>query len=265
MQLRDRLVLVTGASGGIGTELCRLLAAQGARLVLTSTDPQQLQALRKELGEQHVVVATDIGSAAGRSAIVDACREAGGIDALVNLAGMLDFGLFEEQDPALLHKLLEVNTIAPVLLCRLLLPQLQAKSEGRIVNVGSIFGSIGHPGFAVYCASKAATRMFSEALARELADTAVSVGYIAPRATRTALNSDRVRALNEMLGNKEDAPGQVAQDICDMLAGTARQRYLGWPEKLFVVINAVLPGLVHRDLVGKLPVIRKFARKGTAP
>jgi short-subunit dehydrogenase len=260
MRLHDKLILVTGASGGIGTILCRQLAAQGARLVMSCMDPQRLQALQHELGEKHLVVAADISRPQGRVAIADACKAAGGIDALVNLAGMLDFGLFQQQKPELLQKLFEVNTIGPIVLTRELLPQLLAKPQARIVNVGSIFGSIGHPGFAAYCASKAAIKSFSEALSRELADSTISVGYIAPRATRTALNSDRVRALNVALGNREDAPELVAREICAMLFGTQRQRFLGWPEKLFVFINAVLPAVVHRALVGKLPVIRKFAR-----
>lgn len=265
MQLHDKLILVTGASGGIGTQLCRHLAKQGARLVMTSMNPDHLQPLLHELGAAHLVVAGDVSRPEGRSAIAEACKAAGGIDGLVNLAGMLDFGLFQQQQSELLQKLFEVNTIGPIILTRELLPQLLGKPQARIVNVGSIFGSIGHPGFVAYCASKAAIKSFSEALSRELAESTVSVGYIAPRATRTALNSDRVRALNAELGNKEDAPDLVAHQICKMLAGTQRQRFLGWPEKLFVFINAVLPTLVHQALVGKLPVIRKFAREGVLP
>jgi short-subunit dehydrogenase len=260
MQLHDKLILVTGASGGIGSLLCRQLAAHGVRLVMTCMDAQRLQVLQHELGDRHHIVAADLSRSEGREAIVDACQAVGGIDGLVNLAGMLDFGWFQQQQPLLLQKLFEVNTVGPIVLTRLLLPQLLSRQESRIVNVGSIFGSIGHPGFAAYCASKAAIKTFSEALSRELAESCVTVGYIAPRATRTALNSDRVRALNAELGSKEDAPELVAQEICAMLAGTQRQRFLGWPEKLFVLINAVLPAVVHKALVGKLPIIRKFAR-----
>lgn len=260
MQLHDKLVLVTGASGGIGTQLCRVLAARGARLVMSCMDGQRMQALQQELGERHLCVQADITSEAGRAAIASACADAGGIDAVVNLAGMLDFGWFQRQRPELLERLLQVNTVAPILLTRQLLPQLLCRREARIVNVGSIFGSIGHPGFAAYCASKAAIKMFSEALSRELADTPVTVGYIAPRATRTALNSDRVRALNGELGTREDPPELVAQEICAMLEGRRRQRFLGWPEQLFVFLNAVLPAVVQRALVGKLDVIRKFAQ-----
>lgn len=258
MQLVDKTVLVTGATGGIGSELCRQLAAIGVKLVMTAMNPAQLQALHAELGASHVMVAADIATDAGRQNIVQSCTDASGIDAVINLAGILNFSMFAGQNAALVSKTFEVNTLAPILLLQQLLPQLFLKPEARILNVGSIFGSIGHPGFAVYCASKAAIKTFSEAMARELADTTVSVAYLAPRTTRTGLNNDKVRALNAALGNKEDPPELVAKEICDMLAGKQSLRFMGWPEKLFVYINAVMPSLVHKALAGKLPLIKKF-------
>lgn len=261
MQLAHSTILVTGATGGIGSEVCRLLAAEGATLVMSCINPVPLDDLRGELGAGHRSVAADIATPAGREAVLAACREAGGIDALINLAGILDFNLFAAQAPATIERILQVNAVAPMLLTRLLLPVLQARAEARIVNVGSTFGSIGHPGFVAYCASKAAIRSFSEALARELADTRVSVAYIAPRATATPLNSGRVVALNAALGNRSDTPAAVAGAIVALLRGKARLRHLGWPEKLFVRINALLPSVVHAALVKKLPLIKRFAQE----
>jgi short-subunit dehydrogenase len=262
MQVNGTTLLVTGASGGIGRALCRRLHAGGARLVLNCVNASALNDLTQELGAQHRVVAADIGTAEGRATLARACQEAG-IDGVVNLAGVLDFALFNEQDPARIQRVLEVNALGTILLTRLLLPQLLTRPRARIVNVGSIFGSIGHPGFAVYCASKAAVKAFSEALARELADTAVSVAYIAPRATRTALNPDRVTALNQALGNKTDSPDFVADAIVALMESGASQRFLGWPERLFVTLNALLPALVHQALVKKLPLIKQYARSST--
>jgi short-subunit dehydrogenase len=260
MQLKGKTILVTGATGGIGTEVCRLLAGEGATLVLNCVSQELLADLLDKLGEGHHPVAADVASAEGRQAILAACLAAGGIDGMINLAGVLDFRLFGEQSESAINRMLQINAVAPILLSRLLLPQLLARPCARIVNVGSIFGSIGHPGFVTYCASKAALKTFSEALARELADTCVSVAYIAPRATSTALNSDRVMALNEALGNASDPPAQVAAQIVAMLRGTARLRYLGWPEKLFVRLNALLPAVVHSALVRKLPLIKHHAQ-----
>lgn len=260
MQLTGSTILVTGATGGIGSEVSRLLAHKGATLVLNCVSPGLLAALQDELGMEHHIVAADISTPEGRQAIVDKCQAAGGIDAVINLAGILNFNLFSAQNEATVNRMLQVNTVAPILLTRLLLPQLQAKPEARILNVGSIFGSIGHPGFVAYCASKAAIKTFSEALARELADTKVSVAYIAPRATETPLNSDKVNALNAALGNKSDTPAHVAAQIVALLASKQRLRYLGWPEKLFVRVNALLPAIVHSALVKKLSIIKHHAQ-----
>jgi len=258
MQLNDKVVLVTGATGGIGRALCALLSAAGARLVLNAMVETSLRALQQELGQRHLVVVADVSLPEGRDLVEQACHSAGGVDVVINLAGILDSNLFTNQGEAAIIRLLEVNAIAPILLTRRLLPQMLRKPQARIVNVGSIFGSIGHPGFATYCASKAATKMFSEALARELADTGVSVGYIAPRATNTPLNTDRVIMLNEALGNTTDTPEHVAAAIFAMAGNKSRLRYLGWPESLFVRINAILPGVVHNALVKKLSLVKQI-------
>ena len=128
-----------------------------------------------------------------------------------------------------------------------------------IVNIGSIFGSIGHPGFAAYCASKFGLKGFTEALQRELHGSSIRVLYLAPRATHTDLNSMAVTALNEALGNNVDSPEQVAKALMDILASKRRQQYLGWPENLFVRLNGLFPGLVHNALVRKLHIIRHHA------
>lgn len=260
MQLANSTILVTGASGGIGSEVCRLLDVAGATLVLNCISSAQLQALQQRLTRPQQGVVADVATAEGRAAIVEACRVGGGIDAVINLAGILDFDLFVAQHEALINRILQVNSVGPILLTRQLLPQLLQRSEARILNVGSIFASIGHPGFVAYCASKAAIKSFSEALARELADTRVSVAYIAPRATVTTLNSDRVNALNAALGNASDRPELVAKAIVAMLASTARVRYLGWPERFFVRLNSLLPGVVHAALVRKLSIIKQHAQ-----
>jgi short-subunit dehydrogenase len=264
MKIDHTTLLVTGASGGIGNALCRRLHARGARLILNCVNVPALEKLAQELGAQSVVA--DVSTSEGRDTLARICAE-NNIDGVINLAGVLDFALFAEQDPARIQKLLEVNTLGTILLTRALLPQLLTRPQARIVNVGSIFGSIGHPGFAAYCASKAAVKIFSEALARELADTPVSIAYIAPRATRTALNSDRVNALNRALGNKSDSPDEVADAILALLEGNATQRFLGWPERLFVKLNALAPALVHQALVKKLPLIKQHAQtsKGENP
>ena len=138
------------------------------------------------------------------------------------------------------------------------LPLLRAQPRALVVNVGSTYGSIGYPGYATYCASKFALRGFSEALRRELADTQVNVMYAAPRATRTAMNSTAATALNQALKVGMDDPADVARAVLKAVQSERSELYLGWPEKLFVRINGMLPGVVDRALRKQLPVIRRY-------
>ena len=259
MQPRHRRILLTGATGGIGSALSRHLAADGADLVLACISKELLLRLQEQLGGTHSIVAADIASEQGRREIIAACKTAGGIDAIINLAGILDFHLYEEQSEQIISATLMVNLLAPMLLCHALVPQLKQRKHAVILNVGSIFGSIGHPGFVAYCASKGGLESFSEALARELADTSVRVAYIAPRATQTGLNPDRVMQMNRALGNRCDSPDLVAAQIVKLLRGPGRVRYLGWPEKMFVRVNALVPEIVHKALAKKLALIKDFA------
>lgn len=264
MDLKGKRILLTGADGGIGSILSRKLAAIGADLVLCSHQQASLEKLAADLlasggtGAINTQVA-NMTRAEDREHLVSTCAQLGGIDVLVNLAGVLDFHLFEAQPPAVIERIITINLLGPMLLCHAFLPQLKARKEATILNVGSIFASIGHPGFVAYCASKAGIKSFSESLGRELADTGVRVSYIAPRATATALNTDRVNAMNARLGNKMDTPDYVAQQIVNQLESGKLLSYLGWPEKLFVRINALLPAVVHKALVKNLGLIKQFA------
>jgi short-subunit dehydrogenase len=145
-------------------------------------------------------------------------------------------------------------------LTRRMLPWLRQAQTALVVNVGSTFGSIGYPGFTAYCASKFAIRGFSEALRRELADSRIKVLYVAPRATRTAMNAAPVIAMNDELNVAMDQPREVAAQIIGAIRREREELYLGWPEKLFVKLNGLLPRIVDQALRRQLPTIQRFAR-----
>lgn len=258
MDCRGRHVLLTGATGGIGQAIAMELDRAGAQLTLVGRNQARLTDLKVRLSGAHRVLLADLNSGEQRVQVVSACRETG-LDAFVNTVGVMDFNLFDAQDPELLERMVRTNLLAPMLLTRQLLPLLRQRSEAAIVNIGSTFGSIGHPGFTAYCATKFGLRGFTEALQRELADTPVRVSYVAPRATRTELNSKAINALNEELGNSTDSPERVAAEVFEVLVGNRRQHFIGWPERLFVRVNGLFPGIVHHALTRKLPVIRRHA------
>lgn len=261
------LVILTGAAGGIGTATARLLAGQGFALVLVGRRLAPLQAQAAALpGGPHSACAADLTVAAGRDRLLAHCRErlqreGAGLVGLVNNAGVAGFALLEDLDDKHLRQLLETNVLAPIALCRDVLPLLAGQPRASLINIGSTFGSIGFAGFSGYCAGKFALRGFTQALRRELAEGPVQVHYIAPRAVATGLNSPAVDRLNTELGNAVDAPEVVAAAVLAALRDRrGRDRFLGWPEKLFVRLNALLPGLVDGALRRQLDAIRRAAR-----
>ena len=258
MHWSDRRVLITGASGGIGGALVEALAERGARLLLVGRDETALRRLAERVTVPCDWLAADLCDAADRRRIVAAADQAD-IDTLINAAGVNHFGLFAHQPPQSVETLIALNVTATLLLTQALLPLLHAADEAWIVNLGSTFGAIGYPGYASYCASKAALRGFSQALRRELADTAIHVHYVAPRATRTTMNDPAVDAMNAELGNAVDAPEGVARAVLESVERGATDRHLGWPERLFVRVNALLPGVVDRALRRQLATIQRFA------
>ncbi|MFO0394851.1 MAG: SDR family oxidoreductase, partial [Lysobacteraceae bacterium] len=170
------------------------------------------------------------------------------------------FGLFEHSSVVDVQAQVATNLVAPMLLVRALLPCLMRLSEAGVVGIGSTFGSLGYPGFAAYSASKFGLRGFLEALAREHADTPLRVQYLSPRATRTALNSVAVDAMNAELGVAVDDADQVAAALLEAIEAGTRRRQLGWPERLFARLNGLVPELVDRALAKQLPIVRRFAR-----
>ncbi|VXC74931.1 Short chain dehydrogenase [Pseudomonas sp. 8Z] len=260
MQPTDCRALLTGASGGIGQALVYALASEGAHLLLAGRHLDALQPLLKRFPQQIQLVQADIGTRAGRDALVAAAQNFGGLNCVINAAGVNRFGLLDQQDEQQIAELISLNVTATLQLTQRLLPLLRAQRRALLINVGSTFGTIGYPGFAAYCASKFALRGFSEALRRELADTNVRVLYFAPRATRTAMNAPSVVAMNDELGVAMDAPEKVAAELLQAIRHEQEERYLGWPERLFVRLNGLLPRVVDQALRKQLPIIQRFAR-----
>lgn len=265
MQLSQARVLITGAAGGIGCAIADELMARGAQVLLVDRDARALRAISLTHGDSAGRFDTHVADLTAPSERAQLCELAatwrGGINVLINNAGLNHFGLFEEQSAQQIELALAVNVHAPMHLCHALLPHLRRQSRACIVNTGSVFGAIGYPGYVTYSATKFALRGFTEALQRELSGSGVTVQYIAPRATRTPINTGAVEQMNRELGVAMDPPGKVARAVADLLESDRPRAVVGWPEKLFVRVNALLPGLVDRALRKQLPVIQRHARR----
>jgi short-subunit dehydrogenase len=247
MNIHGKNVILTGATGGIGRAAAEQLAGAGAHLLLTARNSERLERLARELRSTGAVISTlsaDISTDAGRDALVAAAKRLPSVDVLINNAGVAHFGKFGCQPAESIVDQVNTNVVAPMLLVHDLLPLLARSPGSAIVNVGSILGSIGLPGQASYAATKFALHGFSEALRRELDGNDIRVLYLAPRSTDTAMNSDTLRDLNAQLGIATDDPSLVAERLVTALRNSSRERFIGWPERLFVKLNALLPALV---------------------
>ncbi|TWC63439.1 short-subunit dehydrogenase [Pseudomonas sp. SJZ103] len=259
MRLSETRVVLTGASGGIGLAIATALCASGAQVLAVARHRAPLEGLLERYPEQLCWVGADLTFLADRRKVLAAAEAIGGINLLINAAGINHFAMLEQLEDSDINGMLALNITAPICLTKLLLPLLKQAPSAMVVNVGSTYGSIGYPGYATYCASKFALRGFSEALRRELADTRVGVLYVAPRATRTSMNSPAAQALNDALKSNVDDPHTVASAVIQAIANQRRDLYLGWPERFFVRLNSLLPNLVDRGLRKQLPLVRRLS------
>lgn len=268
MNLQGKRVLITGASGGIGRALVEALLQEGAYVLLSGRHREALAKVVADSAdrERTALFSADLSKESDRARLCDfASRWRGGIDVLINNAAVNELALLKSVPTDSLEVAIATNLVAPIDLCRRLVSCLERSGEeAHIVNIGSVFGSIGFAGNSVYCATKFGLRGFSEALRRELADSSVRVHYFAPRATRTAFNSDLVDDMNEALGNASDDPAEVARSLVRALQADQVECVIGWPEKFFARLNALLPRLVDAALLQKLATIRDFANRSTA-
>ena len=181
MKLAGARVLVTGASRGIGETIARELARRGARLALVARSEGPLKELAAEL--DGVAYPTDLTDAEQVDALIGRVEADGPVDVLVNNAGLDETGWFPSIDPANLDALLHVNFVAPVTLCRRVLPGMIERGRGHIVNISSLAGVGPFPGMAQYAATKAGLTHFTAGLRADLkglpiGTTVVEVGLV---------------------------------------------------------------------------------------
>jgi len=245
---------VTGASSGIGRALAIELARNGVRLVVVARRADRLAALADEIQSIGGVVRTlaaDVTDPAARQQAVDAAVSAyGGLDLLVNNAGIGAFGRFEQSDPERLRRVMEVNFFAPVELTRVALPELKRGTKPMVVNISSVLGHRAVPRSAEYCASKFAVQGFSESVRVELRRHGIDVLVVCPGLTRTEFTASAMSR-----GNKPDWPAHAGVSAEYVARRTVRAICAGKREimpfawgRVLRLMNHLAPSLVDRIL-----------------
>jgi hypothetical protein len=218
---RDKTIVITGASAGIGLACARRFAADGARVVLAARGVADLEAAAAEIeaaGGQAIAVPGDVADLAAAAALIDrAVAETGAVHVLINNAGFNARGPIEDHDAATLARVVAVNLAAPIALCRLALPHLQ-RSRGAIVNVASLAGRLPLPNEAVYSATKFGLRAFSFAIADELAASGIRVAVVSPGPVETGF---LLGALDEVPDVVLSQPLRTADEIAALVYASA--------------------------------------------
>jgi NAD(P)-dependent dehydrogenase (short-subunit alcohol dehydrogenase family) len=254
-----RVVVLTGASAGIGRELALRLAAERPRLVLAARDAAKLEEVAarcRELGAEALVVPTDVGDEAACGELVRRAVEAfGGVDLLLLNAGQDMWARLDElEEPAILERLMRVNYLGPAWIARHALPHLVAR-RGRIVVVSSLAGLTGVPTRTGYCASKHALHGFFDSLRCELATSGVSVTLVCPdfvvsEIHRRAYGPDG-RPLGEspMRESKLMTAARCAELVLDAARKRKRLVLLSARGKAGRWVRLFAPGLIDRIAV----------------
>jgi len=186
--LTGRKALVTGASGGIGEEIARLLHKQGATVGLHGTRVEKLETMAAELGDRVKLYPADLSDRDAVKALgAKAEAELEGVDILVNNAGITKDGLFVRMSDEDWDNVIEVNLTSAFRLTRELTHPMMRRRYGRIINITSVVAVTGNPGQANYCASKAGMIGFTKSLAAEIATRNVTVNCVAPGFIESAM------------------------------------------------------------------------------
>ena len=192
--LSGMTALVTGASGGLGSSIAKALSAQGARLALSGSNVDKLNAFAAGLGGDHVVLPCDLSDAAAVDALVPSAVEAlGKLDILVNNAGITRDNLAMRMKDEEFQEVVKINLEAAFRLMRAVCKPMMKARFGRIISVTSVVGVTGNPGQANYVASKAGLIGMSKAVAQEVASRGITVNCVAPGFMTSAMTD----ALND--------------------------------------------------------------------
>src|SRR5216683_1925623 len=256
--LSDRRILITGASRGIGRSLTEQAARSGGSLAIVARSATPLQSVADSLtrqGANVTAIPADVTSEEDRRRILaTAVERLGGLDVLINNAGVGSFGHFSSSSEEVLRQVMEVNFFAPAELIRLAIPVLARGRQPAIVNIASMCGRRGLPAWSEYSASKFALCALTEALRGEMVRFHIDVLLILPGLTHTAMGSHLLRNAGRMKIDFTDgmSPDVVAGKVLHALASNRTETVVGREARWLLWLNRLLPRLMDRLLARKV-------------
>jgi len=269
MPFAETVAWITGASSGIGAALARALAAQGTHLVLSGRNRDALDALAGGLATDTLVLPFEVTDHAALLAAADtawdwAQARSGGIDMLVNNAGISQRSLAVDTAYAVYDRIVAVDLLAPIALTQAVLPRMVLRGQGRIVMMSSVAGKVGVPMRTAYCAAKFGLIGYADALRAELAEAGLTVHVIAPGSVRTDVSRNALTADGSARGVSDRAiengldPDTTATDMLARIAAGEREIVIAQgfeqalgearrtPDELFDRIAALASGYAER-------------------
>ena len=245
--IKDKTVIITGGSMGVGAATARKFASLGANLVLAARGKKELEELAAELKPiaKVVIFPMDVADpVACASLLKKALYEFGAIHILINNAGYHERGPVESVRAEDLGKMIDVNLKAPIMLTRMALPHLREAGSGAVINVASLAGRVPVPGSATYSASKFGLRAFTFALADELRDSGIKLAAVSPGPIDTGFIMADIDATSDLTFSQPlSTAAEVADEIVKLVLNDKRERSMPPVSGLLTYLNYLFPAL----------------------
>jgi short-subunit dehydrogenase len=247
-QIAGKVIIVTGASSGIGKATALALAREGAQLLVVARRKHRLEEIAGA-----VPLALDLSRREEVETMIRVARQRfGRIDVLINNAGFGFFGTVENTPPHVIREIFDLNFEAPLLASQLAIPIMKEQGGGHIINISSVAGRRGLPLSGIYCATKFALHGLSEALRIELKESKIDVSIVSPAATQSEF-PDHIRHGDvterfKPMGRVQTAE-KVAEDIVRCIRRPRPEVYPYGMSRLLVWVNAIAPSLVDRLMI----------------
>ena len=246
---KEKTVIITGGSEGVGAATARKFADAGANLVLVARSKKNLDRMAEELRPK-----TNVETVTMDVSDTDACTnlfkkaefEFGNVHVLVNNAGFHERGPAENITTDDLGKMIDVNLRAPIILSRLALPYLRQAGGGAIINVASLAGRTAVPGAATYCATKFGLRAFTMALAEELKGTRIKVAAVSPGPIDTGFIMSNIDNVTDLTFSQPiSTAAQVADEIMKLCVNNKRERSMPPMSGVLTTLTYLFPGFAR--------------------